>query len=381
MAKRISAIFFLTVIFSAFAVLCVRFSAGGADGLTLTLRALVDGEVSAQLEEAACENMPGHSMLHKLAVDARLFGGSAEIDGILVGDTMLMKNVQPPDDEIATKNKQSIIDLASFQEHPTYVMLLPTACAIKQQELPEYINLFNQRSYIDSVYTEMSGSVSVVDTYLKLLSGMEEYIYYRTTDNLTAKGGYLVYEQLGMRLGISPLRTLDQFDIDYSDDYFYGELYEQLPVDRIQPDRVLLYRFSKYRREYQVTHYDHGEARTYYTLFPEFTARLSGYKGGNDLILGGLSPVITLKSSTSSDNSLVIFADETVLSYIPFLLVHYSDIAIIDVEHATPEDLAAVKLENYNQVLIGVSVDTFMHEDMHTVLSSYLPQAGEATGN
>ena len=54
---------------------------------------------------------------------------------------------------------------------------------------------------------------------------------------------------------------------------------------------------------------------------------------------------------------------------------------IIDVEHATPEDLAAVKLEDYNQVLIGVSVDTFMHEDMHTVLSSYLPQAGETAGN
>ena len=208
MAKRISAIFFLTVIFSAFAVLCVRFSAGGADGLTLTLRALVDGEVSAQLEEAACENMPGHSMLHKLAVDARLFGGSAEIDGILVGDTMLMKNVQTPDDEIATKNKQSIIDLASFQEHPTYVMLLPTACAIKQQELPEYINLFNQRSYIDSVYTEMSGSVSVVDTYLKLLSGMEEYVYYRTTDNLTAKGGYLVYVFLRCVPWISSTSTI-----------------------------------------------------------------------------------------------------------------------------------------------------------------------------
>ena len=45
------------------------------------------------------------------------------------------------------------------------------------------------------------------------------------------------------------------------------------------------------------------------------------------------------------------------------------------------EDLAAVKLEDYNQVLIGVSVDTFMHEDMHTVLSSYLPQAGETAGN
>ena len=381
MAKRISAVFFLTVIFSVFAFLGVRLLGSRGDGLTVSLRSLVDGEFSTQLETFAAENIPAQSLLKQMAVSVRLAGGAAEIDGVLVGDTMLMKNIQPPDEAVTAANQRAILNFADQNDRPTYVMLLPTACAIKQQELPEYINLFNQRSYIDSVYTEMSGSVSVVDTYLKLLSGMEEYIYYRTTDNLTAKGGYLVYEQLGMRLGISPLRTLDQFDIDYSDDYFYGELYEQLPVDRIQPDRVLLYRFSKYRREYQVTHYDHGEARTYYTLFPEFTAQLSGYKGGNDLILGGLSPVITLKSSTSSDNSLVIFADETVLSYIPFLLVHYSDIAIIDVEHATPEDLAAVKLEDYNQVLIGVSVDTFMHEDMHTVLSSYLPQAGEAAGN
>ena len=64
------------------------------------------------------------------------------------------------------------------------------------------MNLFNQRSFIDSVYTEMSGAVSVVDTYLRLLSGMDGYIYYRTLDNLTPMGGYLVYEQLGTRLGI-----------------------------------------------------------------------------------------------------------------------------------------------------------------------------------
>ena len=99
------------------------------------------------------------------------------------------------------------------------------------------------------------------------------------------------------------------------------------------------------------------------------------------MILGGLSPVITLKSSTSSDNSLVIFTDETVLSYIPFLLVHYSDIAIVDVRRATPEELEAVDLEDYNQVLVGVSVDTFMHEDMHTVLSNYLPKIKELSAN
>ena len=90
MAKRISAIFFLTVIFSVFAVLCVRFATGEASNLTLTLRALVDGNISAQLEQSADENMPAYPLLHELATDVRLFGGAAEIDGILVGDTMLM---------------------------------------------------------------------------------------------------------------------------------------------------------------------------------------------------------------------------------------------------------------------------------------------------
>ena len=54
MAKRISAIFFLTVIFSVFAVLCVRFATGEASNLTLTLRALVDGKISAQLPMKTC---------------------------------------------------------------------------------------------------------------------------------------------------------------------------------------------------------------------------------------------------------------------------------------------------------------------------------------
>ena len=377
MAKRISAVFFLIVIFSVFAFLGVRLLGSRGDGLTVSLRSLVDGEFSTQLETFAAENIPAQSLLKQMAVSVRLAGGAAEIDGVLVGDTMLMKNIQPPDEAVTAANQRAILNFADQNDRPTYVMLLPTACAIKQQELPEYMNLFNQRSFIDSVYTEMSGAVSVVDTYLRLLSGMDGYIYYRTLDNLTPMGGYLVYEQLGTRLGISPLRAMDQFDIDYGSEYFYGDLYQTLPVSRIRPDRMLLYRFSKYRREYKVTHHSGGVQRTYYTLFPEFVTDLAADRQPYEVILGGFSPVITITSSTSNDNSLLIFADETVFSYIPFLLVHYSDVAIVDVEHATEQDLSELNLDAYNQVLFGVSVDTYMHSDLRGAIDFFLKNGKE----
>ena len=375
MAKRISAIFFLTAIFAVSGILLLRLVTGEG-GLELSLQSLVSGNFSRQVEDFSRENMPLRSLLRQVSIDWQIFGGATEVDGILVGDTMLMKNVEPPDEEITAQNQQAIADFAQNSSQRTYVMLLPTACAIKQQELPEYITLFNQRSFIDDVYTQLSGSVSVVDTYLKLLSGMDEYIYYRTEDNLTPMGGYLVYEQLGKRLGITPLRTIDQFDLDYSAGYFYGDLYEELPYHNSDLDRIVMYRFSKYRREYKVSHYQDGEKRTYYTLFPEFVTQLRPEDAYN-VVLGGFTPVTTLKSSAGNDNSLVIFADETVLSYIPFLMVHYSDIAIVDVQRATPEDLAVLQLEDYNQVLFGVSVDTFMHQDLSGVLANYLPETEE----
>ena len=170
---------------------------------------------------------------------------------------------------------------------------------------------------------------------------------------------------------------MDQFDIDYGSEYFYGDLYQTLPVSRIQPDRMLLYRFSKYRREYKVTHHSGGEQRTYYTLFPEFVTDLAADRQPYEVILGGFSPVITITSSTSNDNSLLIFADETVFSYIPFLLVHYSDVAIVDVEHATEQDLSELNLDAYNQVLFGVSVDTYMHSDLSGAIDFFLKNGKE----
>lgn len=371
MAKRISAVFFLLVIFSVSAWLCLRLP-GAREELALSPAAVADGSYFARLEDYVRAHIPARERLERFSIALQRAGGTVQIGDIILGDGMLMTNLAPPDEEAVVRNTEAILDFADRVDIPSYAMLIPTACAIKQQALPDNITLFNQKHFIEQVYAGFEGSLSVVNSYPQLLAGQEDYIYYRTSDNLTAKGGQLLYQVLGKRLGFSPLRPLEQFDISYADERFYGELYEQVPCKGVEPDRATYYRFTRYRREYMVTHYDaQGGVRTYYSLFPQFLQDLPG--AGHEVVLGGISPVIDIRSTTGDGGELLIFGDETALSYIPFLLVHYSRITLVDVAAATPEQFDALPLEDYQQILFGVSVDTFMHTDAFTKLEGLMP--------
>lgn len=368
MAKRISAVFFLLVIFSVSAVLLWHLITGGFAKLPLGFSALEDGSFARQLECYAQAHIPGRERMEQLAIALKTTGGSTQVDGVLITERMLMNDLQPPEDAVTEGNIRSILQFADRMDMPSYVMLIPTACAVKQQELPDYIELYNQKAFIEQTYARFEGTLSVVDTYLQLLAAQEDYIYYRTQDTLTAKGGYLIYQVLGRRLGITPLRELEQFDISYASRPFYGDLFTKVPYEAIEPDRESFYRFSRYRREYRVIHHDQEGVHTYYTLFPQFTADLKGER--RPIVLGGMSPLIEITSTTDHGGELLIFGDETVLSYIPFLLVHYSGITIVDVESCTPQQLEQLELDDYQQVLFGVSVDTFIHTPAFSILDS-----------
>ena len=131
MAKRISAVFFLIVIFSVFVFLGVRLLGSRGDGLTVSLRSLVDGEFSTQLETFAAENIPAQSLLKQMAVSVRLAGGAAEIDGVLVGDTMLMKNIQPPDEAVTAANSAGDTEFCR-SKRPAYLCDAPAHCLCHQ---------------------------------------------------------------------------------------------------------------------------------------------------------------------------------------------------------------------------------------------------------
>ena len=89
-----------------------------------------------------------------------------------------------------------------------------------------------------------------------------------------------------------------------------------------------------------------------------------------DVLLGGMSPVmdITINSKNVQYNQLLIFTDRSVQSYLPFLLIHYGRVTVVDTSQVTPAMLSTIDVSQYTQVLFSYMVDTFIGSDELTKL-------------
>lgn len=333
------------------------------------------GTLSAWFENYVRLNMPFRGLLLQINLNIVMAGGQREImtqsydyplrqNGIFVGDDALMKNINPPVDEFVQENTTGIIEFAERMRAsrvPTYVTLIPTSGAIMQQKLPPFAQsvMVNQKEFIEDTYSKLSGSTTTVDAYGALINRQNQYIYYRTEDNLTQTGGYFVYAAMLGRLGIG-VPTLSQFSIDYADNQFYGNLYAESGYHNVSPDMIALFRYSpsnRSPREYLVTHTAAGTAKTYHTLFPEHMLNLGNKQA---VYLGGLSAVTDIKTSPQSSVHVLVFGDKTALAYLPFLANNCGRVTFIDLSYE-PEEFSGIDPRDYNKVLFAYGVESYMH--------------------
>ncbi|KAF5031447.1 DHHW protein [anaerobic digester metagenome] len=296
--------------------------------------------------------------LEQLAPAMLLAGGAKEQDGIFITKNYLLENVAPENPAVLEQNLAGVENFLTAHNIPTTFLLIPTACAIKQQEIPARAELYNQKALIANCYARLSGKAGTVDAYGKLFSAKEQYTYFRTESNLTGLGGYYVYTALAPRMGYMA-RALNQFEVEQLTDSYYGALYQRSSYKGTDPDLLTLYRFSRYSRQYQLSLTNNGEKKNYYTLFPTHLAQLGQPKSA---LLGGFGQRMDISVVSPFEESLLIFADETALSYLPFLVVHYGNITMIDLQSCRDDMLASLVTDDYDQVLFAYSVDHFIHE-------------------
>src|SRR5699024_6859538 len=89
------------------------------------------------VEAAMQKSIPFSEELSSLAVTLKMAGGAKEFDNIFIGDDILVEDIGDPDQEQTEQNIQALNTLAENSRIPTYVVLLPTKCAIKQNEIPQ----------------------------------------------------------------------------------------------------------------------------------------------------------------------------------------------------------------------------------------------------
>lgn len=277
MSKKLSGVVFLAAVFAVPLFLLLR---GG--GRPLWDAVAGESGTFAKLEQAFAEQFPSSDALRRLQVSLNYMGGGKEQNGVFISGDSLTLDVQPKSLSVINDNTLAMIDFADDYQIPSYVMLIPTACAVQQGKVPydSIAPLYNQPQLIDDVYRRVSGHVTAINVYPTLFNHQDEYIYYNTDNTTTGLGGFYIYTAVAKKLGLRP-RALEDFSIEHIDYDYYGDLYALSPYREVSPDRVSVYNYnSQYQRSYTVTHYSaDGTSRRYYTLYPKFKKELGGHDG------------------------------------------------------------------------------------------------------
>ncbi len=295
------------------------------------------------------------------------YGYELKQNGIFVSDDGLMKNIDPP---IGAYVSENIAGVTAFAENmrqsrkQTYLMLIPTAGAIMQQKLPQFAEsvMVNQRKLIEDVYSRSSGSAVTIDTYSALFERRNQYIYYRTENNLTPLGGYFVYASMLSRLGLGQAQ-FKNFDIEYLDDAFYGDLCEESGYKNVVADSISLFRYNNgdgALHEFLVTIGGEGRKKTYHTLFPENAAQLGDKL---DIFLGGMSAVTDIKSSSTRSEKILVFADKTALAYAPLLANNCAELTLVDLFYGKAA-VSEIDPDDYDKIIFAYGAESFMHTNI-----------------
>lgn len=319
------------------------------------------------LEDFLRQNLPFREELRGTALRLRMLGGGAEQNGLfLVEDGLIPNLVVTSDTTIHRANTRRILAAIEEASPSSYLMLIPTSCAIYRDKLPSYAPLYEQRSFIESTYKQFYGRAVTVDAYNALLYADTGYLYYRTEDNLTSLGGYALYQALAPRLGFTA-KPLQQFMASYDVHDYYGDLYSQWGYGGVRPDTITTYRDVLSGSASRVLSWERYSQRSYGTLYPREAAAAGN---GMEVILGGYAPRIDITTEGGRSSSLLVLGDRTALSYLPFLAGHYQKITFLDFSLLTASEIGAFAPDDYTQVLFAYSLDTYLNTE-------YPAKAGE----
>ncbi len=332
---------------------------------TLTER---EGSYGSRVEAFLKKNLPFREELQKWKVSLKLISGLKEIDSIFFTENRLIENLTVEDPAIGPKNIDALRRFGSLTDPAPTLMFIPTASCIHRPLLPKNAILFDQAGFLEQSYHDLHRSFYTVDAYDILSACADENLFYRTESLPSQLAGYKLYAALGERLSYTPL-PLSDFAITPLRYDCYGTLYARWGNGGVRGDAITAYLPAKRSPSYRVLHSDPGGVRaTYYTLYP-LSASMTGQD--MDCILGGLSPRIDIENYAAFPRRLLVLGDRYALPLLPFLSLHYSEIAFLSPADCSDTMMEALAAESFDQVLVLSSVEGILNEDWSAALEAY----------
>lgn len=319
-----------------------------------------EGRFEKQTEDYVNDQFPLRNKFVRTKAAVDKTEGKLESNGVIrCRDDYLMERLQAPDAENMAKLQNS---LAAFREKhegiPMYFLLAPNAANILSDKLPKTVRLENQNKYMDEFFakTEKAGfnNIDVRSTFKNSKKSVQ--LYYRTDHHWTSDGAYLAYQKamkvihMGDALEYAPHVVKNDFcGTLYSRSGFVNGRYDAikiyLPKDDTQYEEAVIYYSDTKEKTTGFFQVDNLQKKDAYTVF-----------GGSN------HPMYTIRTTSATNEKLLVIKDSYANSFIPFLSQHYREIVVVDPRYyfESIEDL--METEGITQVLFLYNANTLFRD-------------------
>lgn len=303
-----------------------------------------------------CDHIVGRESWVKVCNKLQTLAGKQEIKGVYTKNGQMIQTFKEYDEQGIDEALAAINLFAErHSDMPVSIMIAPTAQEFLSAQIPDYMGLSSEKSFIESVYNKLE-NVSTIDCTSYLSGHSDEYIYYRTDHHWTSLGAYYAYTAAANTLGYTPY-GLSSFNIETASSSFKGTLYSSTLNESITDDVIEYYHLKDGDRVVKLTTTDDNGKKIesgslYFRDYLEVKDKYSSFTGSN-------SPVVTIETDVDNGKSLLLIKDSYAHSLVPFLANHYSKITMVDLRYINTDLNYIVDIDSYSQTMFMYNAITF----------------------
>ena len=319
----------------------------------ITAAGLADGTFMDSFEVYTNEQIPFRSLLVKCKAVFVWATGASENDGIAKGrDAYLFDKVTSTDEKFY-RNIAAIEKFAKDSNRQIYVAIAPTSTWVNAKLLPKGMPVLDEEVLSNELSARLAGieNAHMICLYDALIGHEDEQLFYRTDHHWTTKGAGYAYEEIARKMGLD-VKDITQYEKHLAGD-FRGTHFAKYKGIGIVPDTIEYYDVPIDALEL--------ENKTVYSLFDE--EKLDGFDKYGGFMYGNDGRLKVL-ADKGIGRDLVIFKDSYANCLIPYLVMNYDSITVIDLRYFGGS-VADVLSENSASDVLLLYNWTFMNEDNH----------------
>lgn len=276
----------------------------------------------------------------------------------------LIEEAAEPDEDNLQKNISAINTLANSGTVKVYTMIVPNAVSVMPNVLPAFAPVRSQADDLQYFRTALSDKVTDIDVTETLKEHLDEQLYYHTDHHWTTRGAYYSFLKAAESLGIDSKEV--NYDIYKVAADFVGTMAatsgysgKEDVIEVFLPTNSSVQYIIEYVEEQKKTAsiYQSDKLQEYdkYTFF-----------------LGGNSPILRIKTTASTDKTLLVLKDSYANCFLPFLIPYYKEIVVVDPRYYYDDIYGEISSKGITEVLFLYNANTFFKDNsISGVLTKY----------